>query len=58
LNDSISESVKQELVNRGHSIKTTSGNIANPVMIYVDPDTGIIYTAGDPKAQRHAGALE
>ncbi len=58
LNDSISESVKRELENRGHTIETTSRNIANPVMIYVDPDTEIIYAAGDPKARRHAGALE
>jgi len=58
LNDSISESVKRELANRGHTIETTSRNIANPVMIYVDPDTEIIYAAGDPKARRHAGALE
>ena len=58
LNDSISESVKNELANRGHTIKTTSRNIANPVMIYIDPDTEMIYAAGDPKARRHAGALE
>jgi len=58
LNDTIGESVKSELENRGHTVETTSGNIANPVMIYVDQDTGIIYAAGDPQARRHAAALE
>ncbi len=58
LNDTIGETVKSELENRGHTVETTSGNIANPVMIYVDPDTGIIYAAGDPQARRHAAALE
>ena len=58
MNDTISESVKRELEDRGHTIETTSRNIANPVMIYVDPDTEMIYAAGDPQARRHAGALE
>ncbi len=58
LNDTIGESAKSELENRGHIIETTSGNIANPVMIYVDHKTGIIYAAGDPQTRRHAAALE
>ena len=58
VNDTISESVINELKSRGHTVETTSGNIANPVMIYVNPDTDMIYAAGDPKARRHAGALE
>ena len=58
VNDTISESVINELKSRGHTVETTSNNIANPVMIYVDPDDGMIYAAGDPKARRHAGALE
>ena len=58
VNDTVSESVINELKSRGHTVETTSNNIANPVMIYVDHDTGMIYAAGDPKARRHAGALE
>jgi hypothetical protein len=27
-------------------------------MIYIDPNTGMIYAAGDPEAKRHAAALE
>ncbi len=58
LNENIDESVREELAGRGHKITTTSRPIAYPVMIYLDPNTGIIYAAGDPKARRHAGALE
>jgi gamma-glutamyltranspeptidase/glutathione hydrolase len=58
LNENIDESIRNELAERGHKIKTTSRPIAHPVMIYVDPDTGMIYAAGDPKARRHAAALE
>jgi gamma-glutamyltranspeptidase/glutathione hydrolase len=58
LNENIDESIRNELADRGHKIKTTSGPIAHPVMIYLDPDTGILHAAGDPKARRHAAALE
>jgi len=57
LNSSINEDVRKELASRGHKINTTSNAIANPVMIFRDPDSGMIYTAGDPKARRHAAAL-
>ena len=57
LNSPINEDVRKELTGRGHKINTTSNAIANPVMIFRDPDTGMIYAAGDPKARRHAGAL-
>jgi gamma-glutamyltranspeptidase len=58
LNDRIDKQVIEELAKRGHKIKTTPGHIANPVMIHRNPDTGMIYAAGDPRAKRHAGALE
>lgn len=58
LDDGIDESIRRELAHRGHKIKTTSRPIAHPVMIYVDENTGMIYAAGDPKAGRHAAALE
>jgi len=58
LSDGIKENVIYELANRGHKTKTTSGPIAFPVMIYRDPATGIIHAAGDPKAKRHAAALD
>lgn len=58
LNDSIPDTVRQELGRRGHVISTTAGAIANPVMIAIDPATGIIHAAGDPQAGRHAAAIE
>jgi gamma-glutamyltranspeptidase/glutathione hydrolase len=58
VNAGLDESVRDELSKRGHKIKTTDRPIAYPVMIYVDPDTGIIHAAGDPKAGRHAAAID
>jgi gamma-glutamyltranspeptidase len=58
LDENIDEDIRSELAKRGHKIQTTSRPIAHPVMIYLDPDTGMIYAAGDPKARRHAAALE
>jgi gamma-glutamyltranspeptidase / glutathione hydrolase len=54
----IPESVPQELARRGHQVKTAKQAIGQPVMIYIDPDTGLIHAAGDPRAQRHAAALK
>ncbi len=58
VDDRIKTGVKEELAKLGHKIATTTGPIAHPVMIYLDPDTGIIRAAGDPRARRHAAALE
>jgi gamma-glutamyltranspeptidase/glutathione hydrolase len=58
VDDKLDESVRGELAKRGHKIELTGGPIAHPIMIYIDPDTGMIYAAGDPKARRHAAALE
>ncbi len=58
LNDQINKDVRTELANRGHKVRTTSEPIAYPVMLYVAPDTGIMYAAGDPRTGRHAAALE
>ncbi|NQT04300.1 MAG: gamma-glutamyltransferase [Planctomycetes bacterium] len=58
LDENIDESIRRELAGRGHKIETTSRPIAHPVMIYLDPNTGMIYAAGDPEAKRHAVALK
>jgi gamma-glutamyltranspeptidase/glutathione hydrolase len=57
--------VQDDLKQRGHKLKTTSGAIGYPVMIYIDQETGIIHAAGDPTPinngrdrGRHAAALE
>lgn len=58
LNSGISQQTVEELTTRGHEVKTTDGRIAAPVMLYIDQRAGILYTAGDPDAGRHAAALD
>ena len=57
INDSVSESVRQELADRGHQLKTHGGAIAAPSMLHIDKDNGRYYAAGDPAAGRHAAGL-
>jgi len=61
----VTGAVQDDLKQRGHKLKTTSGAIGYPVMIYIDQETGIIHAAGDPTPinngrdrGRHAAALE
>ncbi len=56
--DRISKEVIDELKKRGHKIRTFSGANSHPVMLYVDPETGMMYAAGDPRVGRHAAVLE
>ena len=58
VDERVSKDVRAELADRVHTVATTSNPIARPVMIVVDPDTGMIHAAGDPKAFRHAAALD
>jgi gamma-glutamyltranspeptidase/glutathione hydrolase len=58
LNKAVADDVRAELAGRGHRVTTTSGPIAHPVMILIDQATGTIHAAGDPKARRHAAAIE
>jgi gamma-glutamyltranspeptidase/glutathione hydrolase len=46
----------EELRRRGHEVTVSSGPLGNPVMIRIDPATGLAHAAGDPDAGRHAGA--
>ncbi len=56
--EEIPEGVRNELASRGHIIKTSKGPIGHPVMIAIDPATSMLHAAGDPKAKRHAAAIE
>lgn len=58
INDSVRESVRQELANRGHQVRAHGGAIAAPSMLYINKDNGTFYAAGDPAAGRHAAGLE
>ena len=57
INNSVSETVRQELARRGHQVKAQASPIAVPVMLYVDHKSGMYYAAGDPAARRHAAGL-
>lgn len=56
--DRIGERVRRELTHRGHKVRTTSRPIGYPVMLHLNPATGMIQAAGDPKAKRHAAAIQ
>jgi gamma-glutamyltranspeptidase/glutathione hydrolase len=40
----------------GHKVKISKGVLWAPVILKIDPKTGMKEAAGDPKARRHAGA--
>ena len=58
VNKTVSDAVLRELEKRGHKVSTTGGAIAHPVMIYIDHANNMIHAAGDPKAGRHAAAID
>jgi len=58
VNTGVSEKVRRELAERGHKVSKTSDPIAHPAMIYIEQQTGMIHAGGDPKAHRHAAALD
>jgi gamma-glutamyltranspeptidase/glutathione hydrolase len=45
----------KELEARGHTVKVSKGPLWAPVMLRIDPKTGLKEAAGDPRAGRHAG---
>jgi gamma-glutamyltranspeptidase/glutathione hydrolase len=57
LNDDFSDGVQQELAKRGHVLEAKSAPIGAPVMLSIDPESGLFHAAGDPEANRHAGGL-
>jgi gamma-glutamyltranspeptidase/glutathione hydrolase len=50
LHEKIEGSVRTELEQRGHQVRTTSHNIGGIAMLYIDISTGIIYGAGSASA--------
>jgi gamma-glutamyltranspeptidase / glutathione hydrolase len=57
VSDSVAPEALAELSRRGHAVETRSTAIAAPVMAYIDPQSGTLYAAGDPAANRHAAGL-
>jgi gamma-glutamyltranspeptidase/glutathione hydrolase len=58
LEDEIEEEIIDELKKRGHEVNIFSGANSHPVMLYVDPETGMMHAAGDHRVGRHAAILE
>ena len=54
----IPDVVRTNLSERGHLLEVVYTPIAHPVMIVIDHKTGLMHAAGDPKANRHAGAAK
>ncbi len=58
VSDTVDSDVQQELVRRGHQLEAKASPIATPVMLSIDQDSGMLYAAGDPAANRHAAGLD
>lgn len=56
--EDVPAAVREELSDRGHKLTSVKGPIAYPVMLHIDPDTGLMHAAGDPTAKRHAAAID
>jgi gamma-glutamyltranspeptidase/glutathione hydrolase len=57
LSDRVEPRVREELARRGHEITARATPIATPVMLAIDPRSGMLSAAGDPAAGRHAAGL-
>ncbi|MCA9263025.1 MAG: gamma-glutamyltransferase [Planctomycetales bacterium] len=57
LQEGFADEVQQNLASRGHRVGTKPPPLAHPVMLVIEPESGIIHAAGDPAADRHADAI-
>ena len=57
LHEDVAEPIRRELTARGHKLRVVGGAIAHPVMLVIDPDSGVIRGAGDPRVGRSVGVL-
>jgi gamma-glutamyltranspeptidase/glutathione hydrolase len=51
-----SKATVNDLASRGHKISLSQKHFAEPSLIVLDQKTGMIHTAGDPRAKRYATA--
>ena len=54
----VGEGTIKELEKRGHKVKMRKPPLWAPTALTIDPKTGMIRAAGDPRARRHAGAVD
>lgn len=55
LHPDLAKGVGKDLAARGHLLDPR-GPRSNPVLLRIDPKTGLIHAAGDPRSRRHAAA--
>jgi gamma-glutamyltranspeptidase/glutathione hydrolase len=53
----VGEQTIQDLEARGHKVTQRRPPLWAPVLLSIDPTSGLIHAAGDPKARRHAAAF-
>ena len=53
----VGEKTIQDLEARGHKVTQRRPPLWAPTLLSIDPTSGIIHAAGDPKARRHAAAF-
>ncbi len=56
LNPEVGEETIKDLRARGHKVTISNRALWAPVMLSIDPKTGELHAAGDPRARRHAAA--
>lgn len=58
ISEAVDPQVRAELARRGHRVTASATPIAVPVMLQVDPVSGVYYAAGDPATGRHAAGID
>ena len=56
VNPEVGDAMIKELEARGHKVTPRRTALWAPVLLAIDPATGTLRAAGDPRARRHAGA--
>jgi gamma-glutamyltranspeptidase/glutathione hydrolase len=58
LQEEIPGETRDRLKSLGHRVAPARAPLGHPVMLYIDPESGVIHAAGDPEAKRHAAAID
>ena len=56
INPAIGEATIKNLQERGHKISRSDDSAVRPVLLHIDPKTGLLSIAGDPRGKRNAVA--
>ncbi|MFP6766969.1 MAG: gamma-glutamyltransferase, partial [Planctomycetaceae bacterium] len=58
LHKDVPEPIREQLAGRGHKLRVVGGPLAHPVMLVIDPGSGVVRGAGDPRVGRRVGVLD